>query len=357
MLLPTDKSLQTLSRLLLMGPDCTLLEEIADLRAEERASFLKLANANHVKVRALKALRAPAAGLGFADLALWVKTSLAQEEASISAAVTKLAEICVELECSGCPVTVLKSLDHWPDLGRDLDLYTGASMPAIKQVLVGRFQARVLPRSLGDCLANKCSFKIAALDRTIEMHSGRLGQAGEHVALAARVEQRRKLRRIEAKQFYVPAAEEQVIAATLQRMYRHLFFRICDIVNTAQLVEEKAIDYAELKRAAQEARVWTGVSTFLVIVSDYVRRYRNRALELPSDVLAASLFGANKFFVRGQYLRLPLLPEAVRLYGRQITGTALGGNLSAAVRLSLLPPLASVAALAYKFTGSNQGIW
>jgi hypothetical protein len=230
-------------------------------------------------------------------------------------------------------------------------------MAVVKTVLCSKFQATVLPRSLGDRLAEKCGFTIPGLDRTIEMHSGRLGQAGEHVALAARLERRRVGRQIAGHLYHVPAAEEQVIAATLQRMYRHLFFRICDIVNTTHLIEARTIDYEELRRGATEARVWTGVATFLVIVSEYVKRYRGTALSLPEEVVASSLFGADKFFLRGQYLRLPLLPEAARLYGRQVTSTALGGDLPAAFRLSLLPPLASAAAVAYKFTGSNQGIW
>ena len=353
-----QRDLQTLSQLLLgKGPERSLVEGLARLDGEERLSFVKLANANHVLVRALNFIQQAAVKGGLTDLACWADISRAQEEIRIDAAITRLAEICAELETCGCPITVLKSLDHWPDLGRDLDLYTSASMAAVKEIFLKRFDATVLPRSLGDCLASKCSFKVPGLDLTIEMHSGRLGQAGEHVELAGRVEIRRRTRSLAGRTFYIPAPEEQVIAATLQRMYRHFFFRICDIVNTARLVDENAIDYAELKQAAQQGRVWSGVSTFLVIVSDYVQQYRGAPLPLPSELVARSLFGANKFFVRGQYLRVPLLPEGARLYGRQITGAVLGGDLPATLRLSLLPPLASVAALAYKFTRSNQGIW
>jgi len=354
----TDKNLQRLSQLILrVQPSHSLVTELAAFDHEQRSSLLRLANAHHVVIRALKRVQPLAVEMGFLDLAQWVENSAAAEEARITAAVWKLGEIHDELAGAGCQVTVLKSLDHWPDLGRDLDLYTSASMAAVKEVLCRKFQAKVLPRSLGDCLASKCSFNVPGLDRTIEVHSGRLGQAGEHVAVAARVERRRVQRQIAGHTFYVPAAEEQVVAATLQRMYRHLFFRLCDIVNTAGLVESGAIDYAELREAALPARIWSGVSTFLVIVSDYVKHYRGSGLALPQTVLKSSLFGAEKFFLRGQYLRLPLLPEAARLYGRQITGTALRGNLPGAFRLSLLPPLASVAALAYKVTGSNQGIW
>jgi hypothetical protein len=353
-----NRNLRVLSALTLGAhPSPFILEHVSALDQSGRASFLKLANAHHVVIRALDPLHKWAIEMGFAELAEWAGNSKTEEHTRARNALKTLAEVCDELESAGCPITVLKSLDHWPDLGRDIDLYTSAEMSAVKQVLCDKFQASVLSRSWGDCLANKCSFNLPTLDRTLEMHSGRLGQAGEHVELAARVERRRVAKQIEGRTYYVPAPEEQVMAATLQRMYRHLFFRICEFTNTAQLVESNAIDYQELNAAAKEAGVWPGAATFLVIVSDYVRRYRGTGLELPAEVVDAAGFGAEKFVVRGQFLRVPLVPEAAGLYARQIAGTALRGDVSAAFRLSLLPPLASVAALAFKVTGSNKGIW
>ncbi len=353
-----SRNLHVLSALTLEdSPNRSIVAEVSALAPSERASFVKLANGHHVLVRALKPLAQWAGEIGFAELAEWAQASLAAEEGRIRSAVQTLADVCDELESAGCPTTVMKSLDHWPDAGRDFDLYTSADMGAVKAVLCGKFQASVLPRSWGDCLANKCSFTLPAMDRTIEMHSRRLGQAGEHVELAARVERRRILREIEGRTFHVPAPEEQLMAATLQRMYRHLFFRICEFANTAQLIDCNLIDYRELSAAAKHTGVWPGVATFLVIVSDYVSRYREAELQLPAEVRAAAGFGAEKFVVRGQFLRVPLVPQAAGLFARQFAGTALRGNVSATFRLSLLPPLASVAALAYKVTGSNQGIW
>ena len=45
------------------------------------------------------------------------------------------------------------------------------------------------------------------------------------------------------------------------------------------------------------------------------------------------------------------------LYAEQITKTALRGDVEATFRLGLLPPLASAAAISYKLTGSDKGIW
>jgi len=43
--------------------------------------------------------------------------------------------------------------------------------------------------------------------------------------------------------FWVPAPEDRVILSTLQRMYRHFYLRLCDVADTAQLLENSAIDY------------------------------------------------------------------------------------------------------------------
>jgi hypothetical protein len=51
------------------------------------------------------------------------------------------------------------------------------------------------------------------------------------------------------------------------------------------------------------------------------------------------------------------MPNGAELYTRQITDTAVRGDVPATLRLSLLPYLASAAAVAYRITGSDKGIW
>jgi hypothetical protein len=157
--------------------------------------------------------------------------------------------------------------------------------------------------------------------------------------------------------FLLPSPEERVIVATLQRMYRHFYFRVCDIVNTLQLLESGTLDFAELQRVADFGGIWPGVAAYLKIVCDYVREYRGSAPELPPQVLAAARFGGEVIFVRDKFLRVPVMPNGAELYTRQVTSTALRGDVPATLRLSLLPYLASAAAVAYKITGSDKGIW
>jgi hypothetical protein len=175
--------------------------------------------------------------------------------------------------------------------------------------------------------------------------------------MAQRLVGRRTYREFMGYTFPVPAPEERVITATLQRMYRHFYFRICDIANTASLVEQNLIDYAQLEKAANLGGIWPGVCTYLNIVSDYVAEYRGEGLLMPAHIFETSVCGGNKVEARDLFLRVPIMPHAASLYTKQVTRTALRGDVAATLRLSLLPPLASVAALAYRVTGTDKGIW
>src|SRR5271165_4985146 len=85
-----------------------------------------LAISNHVILRAFEPLQLLLQVAGNDRGAEWVSNSVQVERQRIGHSLNFLVEICAALENGGCPVTVIKSLDHWPDLGNDLDLYTDA---------------------------------------------------------------------------------------------------------------------------------------------------------------------------------------------------------------------------------------
>ena len=327
---------------------------LGNMNEQQRADLLSLADSNHVIVRALTALK-PAANS--AKLREWIDTSLQAEHDRIQNALRHLDVVCRTLEDNGCRTVVMKSLDHSPDLGNDLDLYTTAPERDVVDVFADKLGARIDPRSWGDRLAHKWNFSIPGLPESVEVHSERLGQTGEHIALAQRFVKRRVMREIDGYAFLMPAPEERIIVATLQRMYRHFYFRVCDILNSASLVESGALDFDELRRSADTGAIWPGVATYLKIVSDYIARYRGTPVSLPSSVLRAAAFGGEKLFVQRRFLRIPIMPNGAGLYTKQMAATAARGDVPAAFRLSLLPPLASVAAVAFRITGDDKGIW
>ena len=324
------------------------------LDADAGKEFLALADAHHVLVRALANVACHTAD---PELGRWATVAIADEHERIRHALAALSTICAELEAAGCPVTVMKSLDHWPDLGNDLDLFTTADEQRVVTVMTEKFGAQIESRSWGDRLANKWSFRVPELPEAVEVHAGRLGQTGEHTELAQRFISRRVPREVGGYTFLVPELEERVIEATLQRMYRHFYFRVCDILDTVALIDAQALDYGELRRASEQAGIWPGVATFLTIVSDWSQRHRREPLDLPEPVMAASRCRGSAVYIGGKFFRIPVLPCGAKLYAEQVTHTAWRGDIPATLRLSLLPPLASAAAVAFRLTGSDKGVW
>jgi hypothetical protein len=220
-----------------------------------------------------------------------------------------------------------------------------------------RFDAQLAPRSWGDRLANKWNFMIPGLPEAVEIHMGRLGQTGEHVAMASHLAKRSRSVVIEDYVFRVPAASDRLMISTLQRMYRHFYFRLCDIVDSAALVETGAIDYEDLRSSAIAADIWEGVATYLAIVSDYMSRYRGYGLSLPRMVIETARFGGDEIYYGKSYLRVPIMPQSAKLYVSQLAGLLRKRELQSGARLSLLPWLATAALVGQKITGSDKGIW
>jgi hypothetical protein len=345
--------------------DC--LQMFRTLDDDGRAQLLDLANSHHVVVRGVGAIRTDALGRGDEHLLAWADAALLKERGRIANALAHLEAVCGELEQNGCPTTVIKSLDHWPDIGTDLDLYTTGPEREVMRVMKEKFNATIEPQSWGDRLAQKWNFRIAGLAEPIEIHVQRLGQMGEHTSLARRFVARRVQKTVEVpganatpgilRTFYVPAPEERIIVATLQRMYRHFYFRVCDLLNTTSLVEAGELDFNELQRATSPAGIWRGVASYLAIVSDYAQRFRGRPLELPAAVTKAAICRGDQVQPRARFLRLPIIPQGAALYSEQVTRAAFNGDVPATFRLTMLPYLASAAAISYKLTGSDKGVW
>ncbi|MHB8302001.1 MAG: nucleotidyltransferase family protein [Acidobacteriaceae bacterium] len=330
---------------------------LTDINRDDFEDLLTLANSNHVVVRALdvalKILREAQDEMR----AEWATTALAAERARVNTAIPFLRAICAAFEEEGHDVTVIKSLDHWPDLGSDLDLYTSANSGKIAELMARRFQAQIASRSWGDRLAGKWNFMVPGLPEAVEIHMGRLGQTGEQIALASRLAGRARSVRIEDSVFRVPAASDRLMISTLQRMYRHFYFRLCDIVDTTGLADAGDIDFEDLRSSALACGIWEGVATYLAIVSDYVQLYRGVGLVLPHFVTESARFGGDQvYFARG-FIRVPILPQSAGLYGTQLTGLLRNRELHSSARLGLLPWLATAAAVGQKITGSDKGIW
>jgi hypothetical protein len=324
---------------------------------EEFDDLHELANLNHVVIRGMKALLAIVQSARDTVRAEWATTALNAENARITNAVACLEDICGAFTDHGYDVCVIKSLDHWPDLGSDLDLYSSATSDRICGLMKQNFDAQIAPRSWGDRLACKWNFSIPGLPELVEIHVGRLGQTGEQVAIASSLMKRTRTITVGGRSFRVASKSDRLLISTLQRMYRHFYFRLCDIVDSASLVETDGVDFEDLRAAATRAGIWEGAATYLAIVSDYVKSYRGWGIELPNFVLQAARFGGDAVYYSKGFIRVPIMPQSAKLYGSQLVGVLRKRELHNGARLSLLPWLATAAVVGQKITGSDKGIW
>ena len=330
------------------------LSYAASLTPPEWEAFVQAANTHHVLVRGLQVLERVASDQDeqVRDLC---HGELEHEHRRINIAIDSLAPICAGLNAAGCPVTVIKSLDHLPDLGSDLDLYTSADPNRVMHVMQHVFHAELEDRSWGDRLANKWNFKVPGLPELIEIHVRYLGQTGEHEEMARRVINRAVDRRVGRHVFSVTAPEERIIISTLQRMYRHFYFRLCDMADTAYLLRKGSVDFHELRLAADAGGIWPGVASYLHLVAQYAKTF-GLSVDLPEFVLEAVEYPSTRVFLRNSFLRVPLWPSA-RLYGSQLLSAGAKRDYRAMRRLPLLPPLAVTALIASRLTGTDKGIW
>lgn len=352
------RSLSLLSRLVLpAATDTDLKTDLLNLTQEEFAEIIDLAGSNHVIVRGLEAFLDRFSTDDDPLRVDWASSSLRAERARITKATAFLQQICRVLELNQCKAVVIKSLDHWPDLGSDLDLFTNAHAEQVIAVMRTSFDAVVAPRSWGDRLAGKWNFILPGLPEAVEVHVGRLGQTGEQAAIADSLLDNARSIHLGGHSFRTTAIHDRLMIATLQRMYRHFYFRLCDIVDTAALADSGSIDFERLRASATAAGIWEGVATYLAIVSDYAQCYRGRGLALPLFVRQSARFGGEKVYYAKSFLRVPILPQSAKLYGSQLAGVLGRGELHNGARLSLLPWLATAAVLGQKLTGSDKGIW
>lgn len=331
------------------------LQNVSSLNQDQRAELLELAQSHHVLVRALAVLTKAAEAARNEDIGNWSAVALTAERARAGNAIAKLESVCKELEAQGCKVGVIKSLDHWPDIGSDLDLYTTGEPENVMRVMRESFSACAVARSWGDRLANKWNFSVPGLPELIEIHVRYLGQTGEHTKMARRVIERRVPKTVGGHRFLVAAPEEQVVISTLQRMYRHFYFRLCDMADVAALLRANAIDFAELRKAADLGGIWPGVATFLFLVGKFVESY-GTIVPLPREIVEASCSQDIRVYFENGFLRVPKLPAA-GLYGAQLLNAGRNGDLRAVCRLPLLPPLAVSALVAHRLTGDDKGVW
>ena len=327
-----------------------VLSELERMSKEGWSEFLRFAELQRIRLRTLQLLQKWAAA-GSISPRLDSFDDLAQAaQRQVGRALAALRKVVDALELTGHSPIVIKTLDHWPDIGSDLDLFIGATEADTVRVMRSELRAELQPQSWGDRLAHKWNFRIPGLPQLVEIHVGCLGQTGEQKALPAQIRETSLVRDIGPFRFRVPAPEEQVTLATLQRMYRHFYIRLTDLLNLTGLVRAGRLDFARLRASAQRWSIWPGVATLLKITSDYNERAGVGPLPLPGFVVRSARFGAEVTYVGEAVLACahgaPGLATVLAAIDRNGSGAALSRlRLACLYCRRWLPPHSSICGL------------
>jgi hypothetical protein len=138
-------------------------------------------------------------------------------------------------------------------------------------------------------------------------------------------------------------------------VYRHFYFRLCDMLDMTLLMQSEPLDFRELHRAADASGIWPGVATFLFLIQTYIKSYGGE-LALPREVIASAHDRGKTVEFGNGFLRVSKL-TAAGLYGSQLLQASRHRDVRAMLRLPLLPPLAVSALVAHRLTGNDKGIW
>ena len=333
------------------------LDYVFGLDETRFSEFLQHAQAQRVLRRIVGVLSERILSAKAHHVAEQVEFALSEEQKRVETATAYLRAIVHHFDQHGHPIVVMKTLDHWPDTGSDLDLLVSAEEQAVCRILESEFGARREAPSWGDRLANKLNFRIPGLSELVEVHVGCLGQTGEQKGLANRILARKVYETFGPHSLPVPMPEDRIIIATLQRMYRHFYIRLTDIVNIFGLLAHDRVDFDQLKEIANGSALWPGVATLLLIIVQYGVRYGSPLGELPERVRAAAQFTSKRTYLGRGFVRVPIVPEAANLFLRQLVGNGRKHDFYSMVRLSLLPVLATAAFVSFRVRGDDKGVW
>ena len=281
-----------------------------------------------------------------------IESILEERSMQLKRAEEIICKITKEFDKNDIRFVVIKTLDNYPDLGHDIDIYTDASTKKLDKVLIGRFKARLDKPTIAEKIAHKRNYRIADFP-TLELHCSRLGEMGEDTFLAEGLIRSRIKTRVGRIYTYVPTPEYRILLCVLQRMYRHFNIRICDVYNTINLIKNDLLDWGYLKHIAHKYGIYEGLLRYLAYVQK-TTRYYGMELEIENHLEKNSwpVFVKNK----NMHFRFPLLSTGISVYSRKIFFELRRLNFDSLARISLAIPLSLMHFSLVKLFGKSR-VW
>ena len=234
-----------------------------------------------------------------------------------------------------------KALQHYPDMGHDVDLLVITESTAVDRLVLGDVSAAGGRRELRDRLAGTTSYRIADTALTLDIQHGRLGVLGEHRRLATLIVDNRRRTDVAGMALDIPSPEHQIVLQAFQKVSGTSSLRLADVLFTISAARGGQLDWSHLIRVARQAGVFHSLCCYLTYVDQIHREQFRRPLLAPEVHEALRIHGWGRAVFRDGLYRFPHRSVHRRLNTVYLARALISGDWGAAGRLCCLPLLAA----------------
>ncbi|HYE16424.1 MAG TPA: hypothetical protein VD968_18440, partial [Pyrinomonadaceae bacterium] len=245
-------------------------------------------------------------------------------------------------EARGVEHIFAKSFHHYPDMGGDIDLFVASRSDDVDAAALEGTPAVPAARDFRGRMSGVTAYRVGG-GFSLEIYHGRVGVLGEHGALISRLIRNGERTRVGEADFLVPSAEDLLVLQGMQKVYRHDYIRLCDVLSTASLASRERMDWDYVIGASAQLGTLYGLRSYLTYAGQVLRATLGREL-LPAPLrarLTVGSCGRGKF--RGGVFVFPRARVAGRIYLGKVLAAARAGNWDGVSRLSLMPLVAASA--------------
>jgi hypothetical protein len=262
-----------------------------------------------------------------------------------------ISQLC---SASGLEFIFPKAFQHYPDMGRDLDLFVLTEPAKVNALLVEALNASPLKRNFSNRLDGTVCYTIAGCAAPLDVHYRRLGSLGEHRGLLETILRNSKEIGIAGGKFLAPSAEDQMILQVMQRVYGRRHIRISDLVFTISSLSKDDLDWDYLIKSTNQLGVFPGLCCYLSYVEQIHLEIFQREL-LSSELRKVLILdGWGKMRFEDPYYTFPNLRVAGWLYSKKLQALLLSGDFDATSRLCMTPLVAIASAFRKTVQDLNQ---
>ena len=315
--------------------------------------LLNLLKKNIITIRALTTLKGIEPN---PSISAMFDRILDKENARTSRMLQLIGKISQVFEEEGIDFLVIKTLDHYPDMGNDVDIFVLDGYKGVDAVIKNGFGASVLEASVGDKLAGKRNYKVNGYPFALEVHYNRLGQVGEHKAYPKILMRNRQTAAIDGIKTFIPSPEDQLILRVIQRIYRHFNIRISDVFNTINALNHNDLNWNYLLDITKQIGIFEGLCLYMSYMNQIYRKFFEYDMLSPDLGRVLIKNGLEDLGFKNLHYRFPLFSIPSKVYLKKFFSDFKDFDWEGVGRLSLLLPLALIT-LTYLKVFKRQIVW